>query len=115
MKQFVELRFKPTNEIHSSGFKCLEIWGYNPWVSEEPVLLTKYSDVINLPFIDFNPVYFTTDYSKCFGALSIDISPKNDYIRLFVRGNYRIIVDDYFGSDFLFNVKHIRELKEVKE
>lgn len=106
-KYFTELRFKKTNEVHDSGYSCIEIIGYNCFTKEETVL-AKYSDVIHLPFISFNESTHETDYSKRFGALSIDIKPNDDYIRLFVTSNqYRIAINGFICSDFLFNVVEV--------
>lgn len=45
---FTELRFKKRNEVHDSGYACIEVVGFNK-VTEEERLLTKCSDVIHLP------------------------------------------------------------------
>lgn len=106
-KYFTELRFKKTSEVHDSGYSCNEVIGYNGLTKEEMVL-SKYSDVIHLPFINFDEEHYDTDYLKRFGALSIDIKPDDDYIRLFVTSyEYRIAVSGFIGSDFFFNVVEI--------
>lgn len=109
-KYFTELRFKKTNEVHDSGYSCIEIIGYNGLTKEEMVL-SKYSDVIHLPYINFDEEHYDTDYSKRFGALSIDIKPDSDYMRLFVTSyQYRITVSGFIGSDFFFNVVEIENV-----
>ena len=76
--------------------------------TKEEMVLSKYSDVIHLPYINFDEKHYDTDYSKRFGALSIDIKPDDDYIRLFVTSyEYRIAVSGFIGSDFFFNVVEI--------
>lgn len=45
---FTELRFKKGNEVHDSGYACIEVVGFNKVIEEER-LLTKCSDVIHLP------------------------------------------------------------------
>lgn len=99
---FTELRFKKSNEVHDSGYACIEIVGFNK-VTEEERLLTKYSDVIHLPQM------YIDDRLKMLGMLSIDISPESDYFRMFVTSNnFRIKVDDFIGSDFMFEVVKIK-------
>ena len=108
-KYFTELRFKKTNKAHDSGYSCIEIIGYNCFTKEETVL-AKYSDVIHLPYISFDEKHYDTNYSKRFGALSIDVKPNEDYFRLFVVSNkHRIAITGFIGSDFLFNVVEIEE------
>lgn len=95
---FTELRFKKSNEIHDSGFACIEVIGYN-CVTGKELLLTKYSDVIHLPQIDGNEIL------KSIGPLSIDISPASEYFRMFVISEkFRIKVNSFIGSDFMFEV-----------
>lgn len=95
---FTELRFKKSNEVHDSGFACIEVVGYN-CVTGKELLLTKYSDVIHLPQIDGNEIL------KSIGPLSIDISPASEYFRMFVISEkFRIKVNSFIGSDFMFEV-----------
>lgn len=99
---FTELRFKKDNEVHDSGYACIEVVGFNE-VTEEERLLTKCSDVIHLPQM------YIADGLKMLGMLSIDISPESDYFRMFVTSsNFRIKVDDFIGSDFMFEVIRVK-------
>ncbi|MFR7589819.1 MAG: hypothetical protein ACLUVC_00100 [Longibaculum sp.] len=95
---FTELRFKKSNEIHDSGFACIEVIGYNCMTGKE-LLLTQYSDVIHMPQLDGNEII------KSIGPLSIDILPESEYFRIFVISErYRIKVNSFIGSDFMFEV-----------
>lgn len=98
---FTELRFKKSNEIHDSGFACIEVVGYN-CVTGKEILLTQYSDVIHIPCLGGN------DITKSIGPLSIDISPESESFRMFViNKNYRIKVDSFIGSDFMFEMVRV--------
>ncbi|MCI7393851.1 MAG: hypothetical protein MSS25_02595 [Erysipelatoclostridium ramosum] len=95
---FTELRFKKSDEVHDSGFACIEVIGYN-CVTGKELLLTKYSDVIHLPLMDGNGIL------KSIGPLSIDISPESEYFRIFVISEkFRIKVNSFIGSDFMYEV-----------
>ena len=60
---FTELRFKKGNEVHDSGYACIEVVGFNKVIEEER-LLTKCSDVIHLPQM------YIADGLKMFGDMS---------------------------------------------
>ena len=82
---FTELRFKKSDEVHDSGFACIEVIGYNCVTGKELLL--------------------TNGILKSIGPLSIDISPESEYFRMFVISEkFRIEVNSFIGSDFMYEV-----------
>lgn len=96
--EFTELRIKPLDEIHESGYRCFEITGYNRKTKEE-MLITTVSDVIDFPCVK-NPYPDIHD----FNVFSMDWHPKNEYMRLFfINDRYRFKAT-WILSNFRFEV-----------
>lgn len=110
-KLFTELRFKKSGEIHDSGFRCIEVYGYNRFTEAEPVLLSLGADIIHIP-VDKHAKGEMNDLNLgLLGKLAIDIPGGADYFRLFLKdGSYRIKADGLPVSDFMFSVVKVGEV-----
>lgn len=104
-KLFTELRFKKSDYIHDSGYHCIEIYGYNCFTKEKPVLLSLGADVIHIPVDKYVEREMTSFELSILGKLSIDIPKDANYIRLFLtNGAYRIKASELPVSDFMFSI-----------
>lgn len=94
--EFTELRIKPLDKIHDSGYKCFEIIGYNHDTKEE-MLISTVSDVIGFPCVH-NPY----DFEYC--IYKMDWHPSNDYMRLFTVNPKYVFKATWILSDFQFEI-----------
>lgn len=110
-KLFTELRFKKSDEIHDSGFRCIEVYGYNQFTEAEPVLLSLGADIIHIPVDKYARGEINDLSSSLMGKLAIDIPGGADYFRLFLNdGSYRIKADGLPVSDFMFSIVKVGEV-----
>lgn len=110
-KLFTELRFKKSDEIHDSGFRCIEVYGYNQFTKEDPVLLSLGADIIHIPVDKYASGEMNDLSSGLLVKLAIDIPGDADYFRLFLKdGSYRIKSDGLPVSDFMFSIVKVGEV-----